>query len=61
MKTEIEIPTVPNFLMVKVGSQVCKLPVAEIPEEELQEVGRQWTAKLLKNHHRPPINNDNLR
>ncbi len=57
MKTEIKTPTVPNFLFVIVGGEEVKIPVTKITEEELEEVGRQWTAKLLKNHHRPPINN----
>lgn len=55
MKTEIEIPTVPNFLFVEVAGEKVKVAVSKIPVDELEEVGRRWTQKLIQNHNRPPI------
>lgn len=56
MKTEIIIPTVPNFLKVEIGGEEVRVSVTKITAEELEEVGRKWTAKLIKNHNRQPPN-----
>lgn len=56
MKTEIEIPTVPNFLFVIVAGERVKVAVNKIPVDELEEVGKRWTRQLIQNHNRPAIN-----
>ena len=46
MKKEvnIEIPSVPNF--ISVGSD--RLSITEFSDEELREIGKLWTEKLIE-------------
>lgn len=41
---EVVVPSVPNFL--KVGTQTVS--VAEFSNNELRQIGREWTEKLIK-------------
>lgn len=48
MKTEIIMPTTPNFISVRVGKQeVVKLSISEFNEQELREIGEKWTNDLI--------------
>lgn len=42
-KIKIEIPTVPNFIMV--GEQ--NMAVSSFTEEELREIAAEWTERLI--------------
>ncbi len=46
-EVEIEVPAVPNFLSSKTGFEAL-VPVWELSSTQLEEVGRLWTAKLIK-------------
>ena len=53
MKTEIKTPTTPNFLTVEIGKkETVTVPIADFTEEELQEVGKRWTADLVESARR---------
>jgi hypothetical protein len=41
---EIKLPSVPNFILCANGD---KLPVTDFSEEELTEVGKEWTEALI--------------
>ena len=57
MKTEIQIPTVPNALRVLVGGKEVTIFVQDIPENELKEVGEKWTRQLLAKAKTPKLEN----
>ncbi len=40
----VEIPTVPNFLMMSDGQ---RLSIAAVTEEGLKEIGKEWTLALV--------------
>lgn len=42
---EVQIPTVPNFLIYDGG----KLSVADVPKEDLKKIGEVWTESLIEN------------
>ena len=42
-KVKVNIPKVPNF--IKVGNEF--ISVTEFTEDELNEIGKEWTAKLI--------------
>lgn len=44
VKATVQIPRVPNFLMMK-GEQ--KVPIAAVSDEELEEIGKEWTLELI--------------
>lgn len=44
----VECPRVPNFL--KMGREVA-IDIKEFSDDELREIGRQWTIELLKAAH----------
>ncbi len=46
-EVEVEIPTIPNFIMQK-GILDRKISIAELSQKELQEIGRLWTDKLIQ-------------
>lgn len=45
LEVEIEIPVTPNFIRY---GQRKNLPIHEFTEEELREIGAQWTENLVK-------------
>ena len=49
MKTEINPVTVPNFLQVRIGNsnETITVAIKDISEEELREVGQQFTEDLV--------------
>lgn len=61
MKTEIQIPLVPHKLSVLIGGKEISIPVQDIPEIELKEVGDKWTRQLIQKHKQQPNNNFNLK
>ena len=44
--TEVEIPSVPNFLRSPDGR--AAIAIDEFSREQLEEIGRQWTEALIK-------------
>lgn len=44
----VEIPSVPNF--IKVGNST--FPIKEFTEEELKDIGNEWTKKLIEKSKR---------
>ena len=40
----VEIPSIPNF--IKVGGNT--FPIKEFTEEELKDIGEEWTKKLIE-------------
>jgi len=48
MKTEIQTPTTPNFIQVRIGRQESNtVPISDFSEEELREIGKKWTEDLV--------------
>lgn len=47
-KLSVEIPRTPNF--IRVGSQV--ISIDGFSEEELREIGKEWTEKLILSAHK---------
>lgn len=47
MKIEIKTPTTPNFIIVN-GMPYA---VGDFCDEELQEIGKRWTAALIEKAH----------
>jgi len=43
-KMSVKCPSVPNFLVVGTHS----LSITEFSEEELREVGKEWTERLIE-------------
>lgn len=56
LEIEIQIPAVPNFILLvadpierQVGFQETpKVSIAKFSHKELEEIGRLWTCKLIK-------------
>ena len=47
IEVDVEIPMTPNFIQVaKNPYQV--VPVQDFTDEELQEIGEEWTRKLIE-------------
>jgi hypothetical protein len=44
---DIEIPTVPAFITVRVDDKLQSLSLADFTEEEICEIGKEWTHKLV--------------
>lgn len=44
----VECPKVPNFL--KMGREVA-IDIKEFSDDELREIGQQWTIELLRTAH----------
>ena len=53
MKTDIQIPTVPAYVKVMVGSTEVRVHVSEIPTGELEHLGTRWTRMLLAKAKQP--------
>lgn len=45
-KIEIEVPSVPNFILGKEKGQ--KWSISEFSETDLREIGAEWTEKLIR-------------
>lgn len=45
-KIELETPMTPNFIKAKGGTKMFS--ISEFTEGELEEIGREWTDKLIK-------------
>jgi hypothetical protein len=43
---EVHIPLVPNFIMM--GEQRHPTSISKFTEDELKEVGEEWTRKLIE-------------
>lgn len=43
---EVHIPSVPNFIMV--GDDKKAVSTQNFTEDELREIGKEWTEKLVK-------------
>ena len=42
---EVHIPSTPNFIMI--GDDNTPVSIAKFTDEELAEIGKQWTEKLI--------------
>lgn len=57
MRTEIETPTIPNFVRVRVGKQeTVTIPISELTEEQIREIGERWTNDLITSAKRKRTN-----
>lgn len=57
MRTEIETPTIPNFVRVRVGKQeTVTIPISELAEEQIREIGERWTNDLITSAKRKRTN-----
>lgn len=41
---QVEVPRVPNFLLMSDGQ---KIPISAVTEEGLEEIGKDWTLALI--------------
>lgn len=48
-KMEVSIPMIPRY--IKVGGQ--GIGIDKFSDEELQEIGKEWTKKLIKEARNP--------
>lgn len=48
VKATVAIPQVPNFLL---RGDDPKMSIADIDDEGLREIGRQWTENLIERAH----------
>jgi hypothetical protein len=46
LKFKAKVPTVPNFILAADGSD-RKVPIEELDEATLKEIGNAWTVSLL--------------
>lgn len=57
MKTEIQTPTTPNFIQVRIGKdQSTTVPISDFSEEELREIGKKWTEDLVASARKRKLN-----
>lgn len=51
VEIQIEPPTTPNFLrnVVKGRGKALLIPIQDLTDEELGEIGKEWTTLLIKN------------
>ena len=50
IEKEIQIPTLPNFLRIGksgIEDESVVLPLSDFTEDELQEIGMEWTKQLI--------------
>lgn len=54
VKTEIDIqiPSIPNYILFNDGAKQNTLPISAFSEEELRAIGAQWTEELVKKSKR---------
>lgn len=50
IEVQIEPPTIPSFLrnVVKGRDKALLIPIQDLSDEELQELGKEFTKKLIK-------------
>lgn len=50
IEVEIEAPIVPNFLrnIVKGREKALLIPIQDLSDEELEEIGKEFTRNLIK-------------
>lgn len=50
VEIEIEVPAIPNFVrnLVKGRDKAILVPISDFTEEELRQIGKEWTEKLVK-------------
>lgn len=50
IEVEIEAPMIPNFLrnIVKSREKAILIPIQDLTDEELREVGNEWVENLVK-------------
>lgn len=49
INSEIKLPTLPNFLKIENGNYT--FDVADLSDEELEKLGREWTNALIQHAH----------
>lgn len=49
IKIKLELPSLPNFLRTKLGDYMA---VEELSDEEIKELGAEWTAALIAMAHK---------
>lgn len=53
MRNEIQTPTTPNFIKVRLGSkEEVTLPISDFTDEELGQIGDRWTKDLIASAQR---------
>lgn len=58
MKTEIITPSTPNFVKVRVGTkEEVTMPIHELSEEQIRDLGARWTSDLLISAKRRKLSN----
>ena len=52
VKTEMEIvlPMLPNY--IRTSNLEITLPIEDLTEEQIREIGKQWTAALVVKHNK---------
>lgn len=49
---EVETPTIPNFIRVKVGNVTSSIPIEDLTDDQLHQVAKSWHAQLLATAHK---------
>ena len=57
-KAEIQTPNVPNFVKIKIGQQEISLSLAELTDDDLDEICIKWKQALFANKNRQLKNKD---
>lgn len=47
MQVKAELPSVPNFVQIAALGSKGKLPISDLTDEQLRELGAAWTEKLI--------------
>lgn len=47
--TELQVPTVPNFIRTKTGESVS---IKDLTREQMESIGKGWTAELIEKSRR---------
>lgn len=58
---EIEIPRVPNFIMIKSPKSDEKISIADLTTEQLEMIAREWTKNLIKHSKELKSHRDNVK
>lgn len=51
LEYEMEVPKVPNFILYKKNGELTPISVGEFSDEELEQIGNEWTKNLIKTAH----------
>ena len=44
---EIQIPSIPNYLIAKIDGKFESISLAEFSDDEIKKLGEEWVNKLL--------------